>query len=335
MKGCSLVFGIILLFTFAACNHAPHKTAIAFYNCENLFDTIHKAGKEDGEFTPTGKYHYTTIIYNEKLHNIAAVLAKMVTDDVPNGPAIIGLAEIEDTAVLKALVSQPSIARRYYHYIWYNGPDKRGIAVAMLYDPSAFYPISSMPIPVVTNDSDKKALRDILYVKGVLYGDTVHLLVNHWPSRLGGEEETEHKRATAATICRNKLNVLLQHQAKVIVMGDFNENPDDSSIVNILNASGDSTAGSMLYDPFTTLHKIGEGTLIYNHHWYLFDQVMVSKDLMHNKVGFRFDNVEVFKPSFITDSHNTAEKVPRRSFAGTYWLHGYSDHFPVLMYLVE
>ncbi len=335
MKTRCFVLGILLLFTLVACKRIPGKTAVAFYNCENLFDTVHNAGNEDGEFTPTGKYHYTTAVYNEKLHNIAAVLAKMVTDEVPDGPAIIGLAEIENNNVLKALVSQSSIVRRHYHYIWYAGPDKRGIGVALLYNPSAFLPVSSEPIPVAANDTDNRALRDILYVKGVLYGDTLHLLVNHWSSRLGGEEETEHKRAAAATVCRNRLNMLLQHHAKIIVMGDFNENPGDSSIINILKANGNDAASGSLYDPFASLYNNGEGTLMYNHHWYMFDQVMVSEAFMHNTAGFRFNNVEVFKPSFLADSHNMTEKVPRRSFAGTYWLHGYSDHFPVLMYLVE
>jgi hypothetical protein len=327
---------MLMLGILASCGNEHTHTAIAFYNCENLFDTVHDAGKQDEDFTPSGKYHYTQAIYNEKLHNIAAVLAKLVTDEMPQGPAMIGLAEIENDNVLEALVSQPAIARRHYRFVWFNGPDRRGVNVALLYDPKAFTVIEGAPLHVNLHDSGiSKPTRDILYVYGVLYGDTVHVLVNHWPSRLGGEGASEPKRMAAATVCRGKMNALLQNGDKVVVMGDFNENPSDLGITNVLSSKTDSNVATNmeLYNPYTPLYAAGQGTLIYQHKWYLFDQIMVSGGFLHKGKGYQLNKIEIFKPSFATDSRKINETAPRRSFAGTYWLHGYSDHFPVILYL--
>lgn len=326
----------ILLLCIVACRSKPGEVIVAFYNCENLFDTVHDAGKQDGEFTPAGRYHYTTAIYNEKLHNIARVLAAMVTDDVPNGPAMIGLAEVENNHVLDALVAQISIAGRHYKYIWYNSSDRRGINVALLYDPQAFTVVDSEPLHVALPDTGVEgATRDILHVVGILYDDTVHILVNHWPSRIGGTEETEYKRVAAAEVCRNEINKLSAQKSRVIVMGDFNENPTDTCIKYILGATADTrlTDSTPLYDPWVKMFASGKGTLVYKHEWFLFDQIMISKRLLDNDADYRYDKIEVFKPSFIASGQTKNEIVPHRSFAGTCWIHGYSDHFPVLMYL--
>ncbi len=327
---------VLVLLTMAACREHSGQTIVAFYNCENFFDTIHDPHKLDEEFTPEGRYHYTGAIYNEKLHNIAAVIQKMVTDEAPQGPAVLGLAEVENDMVLQALIAQPAIARRHYKYVWYNGPDRRGINVALLYNPALFTLISSAPLAVHVGDTGSShTTRDVLHVYGVLNGDSVHLLVNHWPSRIGGNDETEPKRAAAALVCKQAVTMLLKQNSKVIVMGDLNENPADSSIDHVLTAKYDSAATSAtdIYDPWAEVYTKGAGTLMYQHQWYLFDQIMISGGFLHGRRGLQLDKIEVFTPELITDHRNIYEKVPKRSFAGTYWMHGYSDHFPVLIYL--
>lgn len=334
----------LLFFLFIVCvncqgcaqNNTSHDVAVAFYNCENFFDTVHNPDKHDEEFTPEGKYHYTTKIYEQKLHNIATVIQNMGGED---GPAIVGMAEVENNTVLADLVAQPEIARRNYKYEWFNGPDPRGINVAMIYEPTHFTVLQAEPIHVdLTGVSGKSITRDVLHVRGVLYGDTVHIFVNHWPSRLGGEDESGPKRAIAAKVDKDAIAAILQKEpgAKIIVMGDLNDNPTDNSVVNVLGAKATKSevpeAG--LYDPWTDIYTGGQGTETYKHSWNLFDQIIISGGLLHNpNHKLHYDKAEIFKPDFIIDQYKGHEGEPKRSFVGTHWINGYSDHFPVILYL--
>lgn len=314
--------------------------AIAFYNCENFFDTIHNPAKEDQEFTPAGKYHYTQKIYEQKLHNIASVLQSMGDD----GPAVIGLAEVENGVVLNDLIRQPEIVRHNYKYVWFDGPDQRGINVAMLYNPKYFSVISSRPLHVpldkmTGNDTTvKTTTRDVLYVNGVLCGDTIHLLINHWPSRADGDEESRPRRAIAAQVNRKATDSLTQRnpRAKIIVMGDFNDSPEDSSVRVILGArgNGQETGASGMYDPFVSLYNSGTGTEVYDNHWNLFDQIIVSGAFLQSMGGkLTYDSAAIYRPDFLVDKYKGHEGHPFRSYLGTYWIKGYSDHFPVILYL--
>ena len=275
-----------------------HELMIAFYNCENFFDTVDNPQKEDEEFTPSGKYHYTQKIYEAKQHNIATVIQSMGESKQHVAPAIIGLAEIENSTVLHDLVSQPEIARRSYKYIIYDGPDPRGINTAMLYDPAQFKLIASDPVHVdISQTIGKNITRDILHVYGVLGGDTVHLFVNHWPSRRGGEEESEPKRGYAAMTVRKYADSVMKKQpnAKVIVMGDLNDNPLNNSIarvlgcrpISIITEHPEQLVSGDFYSPWADILQTGQGTESYKHEWNLFD----------------------------------------------HWINGYSDHFPVAIYL--
>ena len=338
LKKLLLLFGVGLMTGFCGCaqKDAGNDITIAFYNCENFFDTVHNPAKEDEEFTPYGKNHYTKKIYHQKLHNIATVIQSM---DGRNGPALIGLAEIENNTVLNDLVQQPEIARRNYKYEWYDGPDPRGINVAMLYDPAHFRAIRSEPLHVdLTGVNGKSITRDILHVFGILSGDTVDVFVNHWPSRRGGEVESVPKRAIAAAVVRNAVSAVMHRRplAKVIIMGDFNDNPDDNSIVNVLGAKGDEagTAVPGLFDPWAAIYESGAGTEEYRHHWNLFDQIIISGAFLQKKPhDLQYDKAAIFKPDFIIDHYKGHEGEPHRSFAGTHWINGYSDHFPVILYL--
>ena len=312
------------------------ETSVAFYNCENFFDTIHNPLKDDLEFTPTGKYHYTQKIYEQKLHNIATVLQSMGGDE---GPALIGLADVENDNVLHDLAGQPELQARHYKYIWYDGPDPRGINTAMLYNPELFQVIRSEPVTVDLSGTEGKILtRYILHVSGILSGDTVDVFVNHWPSRTGGAEESSPKRAIAAGTLRNAVSQLLHTHAgvKIIVMGDFNDNPTDSSIGKVIGAKADQTTVSDtdLFNPWAAIYKSGAGTESYNHEWNLFDQIMISGGLLSDKGHkWAYDKAEIYKPDFIIDHYKGHEGEPHRSFAGPHWINGYSDHFPVVLFL--
>ncbi len=330
---------IALLACLAGChiaNHAQHAT-IVFYNCENLFDTTDNPATNDDEFTPEGDYHYTRKIYEQKLHNIATIFHAL-SDGRKNFPAIIGLAEIENTDVLQALIHQPELVRTNYQPILIQGHDRRGINVAMLYDPTRFKVIATRSTPIQIEDTIV-ATRDILYVTGISGADTLHIFVNHWPSRRHDDitgEVTE--RMLVAQQLRQKTAAIQQinPMAKIIVMGDFNDNPTDKSMT--IAGSAPDTANipqNGLYNPFTELYIAGHGTEYYSGIWNLFDQILLSKNLATTGVGLHFSAVRICRYAFMTDTMHGQPSVPYRSFKGTYFLGGYSDHFPVVVELAD
>ncbi len=313
------------------------RVLVAFYNCEQLFDTVHNPAVNDTEFTPAGRYHYTQKIYEQKLRNIATVIQSMGENAQL---AMIGLAEVENDTVLHDLVTQPEIARFNYRYIWYSGHDERGINVAMIYNPGYFKPLWSESLQVKLDsvkpvaEGSKMNTRDILHIKGILAGDTVHVFINHWPSRTDGDTESRPKRIAAAMVLKEGIDKLLHTDslAQILVMGDFNDNPDDSSLALVSGASQGSS--SKLYNPFMALYKKGAGTVMYHHSWNLFDPVLLSDGLMkRSNNSLTYDSAGIYKPDFLTDHYKGREGAPYRSWLGTYWLNGYSDHYPVLVYL--
>ncbi len=314
-----------------------NKIKVAFYNCENFFDTHHQPGKQDEDFTPDGKYHYTQKVYEQKLHNIATVLQSMSS----NGGelAIAGLAEIENDRVLNDLCNQPELGDKHLKHICHNGPDPRGINVAFIYDPALFILIKEETIPVIfTGTGHSSHGRDILHVYGILDGDTVHVFVNHWTSRRKGEDESERKRVQAAQANKDAIDGLMRTDpnTKVIVMGDFNDNPTDRSIAQTLAANDDPerTKQAMLYNPFTAFDLNNVGTEKYRSSWNLFDQIIISAAFLQNSPQhLHFDLAKIYSPQFIIDDRKKGHNEPHRSFVGSRWINGYSDHFPVLIEL--
>ena len=323
---------------FCGCTQQPdnREIAVAFYNCENFFDTVHSPAKEDEDFTPEGKYHYTQRIYEQKLHNIATVLQSMGGDD---GPAMIGMAEVENNTILTDLSNQPELAKRNYKYAWFDGPDPRGINVALLYNPKYFEVLRSEPLHVDLSAFGGKSLtRDVLHVYGILAGDTVDVFVNHWPSRRGGEEASDAKRGAAAQVDKDAITTIMKNRpgAKIILMGDLNDNPTDNSITGILGAKAEpaDVPETGLYDPWIDIYKRGGGTETYRGSWNLFDQVIISGGLLANRNHkLHYDKAEIYRPDFIVDHYKGHDGEPHRSFVGTRWINGYSDHFPVILYL--
>ncbi len=335
-------FWCLLLFCLPGCNkhQGAANTSIVFYNCENFFDTCRVPEKHDQDFSPNGKYHYTLRTYEQKLRNIATVIQSLDSCH----PAIIGLAEVENRNVLTALCSQPEISRRHFKSICTDGPDPRGINVGLLYDPAICRILSTSSIPVRgDNHNPNFSTRDILFAQAVIGNDTFAVFVNHWPSRRGGDmpSETGNKRIIGAKKLRLAIDnyLLTMPNGRIIVMGDFNDNPTDSSITKYLAATNekDGINGTGLFNPWTAIYNGGsEGTEKFGDEWNLFDQILVSGNLlpMHQN-RLQSAAATIYKPSFLTVQHGPHKGEPRRSFLGTHWQNGYSDHFPVVLKLVQ
>lgn len=337
----------LLLLSYAAAACAEKKSyqvsAIAFYNLENLFDADDDPDNTgDDEFTPAGPYNYTKDIYQQKLHNLATVIRQLGSGVTPHGPAIIGVAEVENGRVLEDLIAQPEIRERNYKIVHFESPDSRGIDVGLLYHPGYFTVINARPLHVDISRTGQKGgtTRDILYVQGVLAGDTVHVLVNHWPSRRGGEAASAPLRAIAAGVGRKLIDSLMKARpgVKVVLMGDLNDDPINASVAKVLGAIGDRemVTQKKLYNPWMNFYKHGIGSLAYNDSWNLFDQIIISGGwLQPDDAHWHFYKAEIFNREFLRTSFGRYKGYPHRSFSGNQWINGYSDHFPTIIYLIR
>jgi len=316
--------------------------AIGSYNCENLFDTINDPAKKDDDFTPDGPYHYTYEVYQQKLHNISTVLERIGTDVTPDGAAVIGLVEIENDHVLQDLVAQPAISKRNYKYCWFPTPDERGISTAMLYNPKYMLVLNAEPIKVPLESlGQKRPTRSILHVYGVLAGDTVHILVNHWPSKSGGEAATAPGRKLAATVDKRLIDSLIKinPNTKILLMGDLNDNPISEPVTEILRAKAEKGFVELadIYNPWINMYKKGMGTENYQGEWGLIDQIMLSGAFLKNENNkWKFHSAQIFNKDFLVNKLGKDKGLPHRSFTvAQVWDNGYSDHFPVLVYLTQ
>jgi len=343
-----LIFYLLLSMLSGVLTQAQRRTsdyqvsAIAFYNCENFFDTLNDPFKADDDFTPEGNYHYTAAIYQAKVHNLATVLQQLGSPITSDGPALIGTAEIENDQVLHDLVKSPEIKDRNYQFVHFDSPDPRGIDVALIYNPRYFKVMKAEALPTDISKYAEKGgkTRDVLHVIGLLAGDTIHVFVNHWPSRRGGQAASNPLRAIAASISKRVIDSLMHQNpgTRVIEMGDLNDDPTDPSVIKVLQAKGarDQVLPGGLYNPFTAYILKGIGTLAFNDAWNLFDQIMVSSGLLNGDQGYwKFYKSEIFSRDFLKEHSGQYRGYPRRSFDGTTWNNGFSDHFPVLVYLIR
>jgi hypothetical protein len=338
---CSLLF----LSLSAQAQNATSKyqvTAVAFYNFENLFDTLDDPKKLDEDFTPSGVNHYTGPVYKAKLHNLATVLSQLGTDVTPDGPAIIGTAEIENAAVLQDLAAQPEISERGYRVVHFESGDFRGIDVAMLYNPKYFRVLHARALWANISEYGEKGgrTRDVLYVTGILAGDTTHVFVNHWPSRRGGEAVSAPLRAVAARVSKVVIDSLMEANpnTKVLLMGDLNDDPVSPSVAQVLGAKGkrNKIKAGDLYNPWTAYYNKGIGTLGYNDSWNLFDQIILSSGWLQPKGReWFYYKSEIFNREFLKEKFGQYKGYPHRSYSGSNWLNGFSDHFPVLVYFIK
>ena len=309
---------------------------IAYYNLENLFDTIpNQPEGGDLDFTPTGAFAWNTHKYNEKLRRLSYAISRIGLDVSPVGAVVLGVSEVENRAVLEDLVRQPAIADRQYGIVHFDSPDRRGIDNALLYNPRFFTVTNSVAHPFPRFRS-----RDQLLVSGYLMGEKMHFIINHWPSRLGGEERSRPNRVAAAEVTMAIIDSIqrIEPNAKIIVMGDFNDDPRDYSIAVTLNAkrNREDVQPGGLYNPFWAIHDRGIGTLSFRGRWNLFDQLILSYSLVNApRNEWRFWRAEVFNRDFLTHQTGRDRGIPLRTHQGGVWLNGFSDHFPSLIYVVR
>lgn len=340
MKIRNLLFALALLPMLAVvaqpakknAKHTRQSFTVMFYNVENLYDTVNDPITNDDEFTPSGKVPWTKDRLETKIKHTGQVIADITS---PAMPDLVGFAEIENQKVLEMLTSSAGLSKTKYSIVHYDSPDERGIDVALLYNPSTFKVVLSEPLQVTLPDSD--LTRDILYVKGKLNtGEILHVFINHWPSRREGSEVSALKRMAAANVLRAKVDVLqkLEKNPKILILGDFNDEPSDNSITQGLKALApdQSVTNNNLYSLLFPQFKKGEGSLFYKD-WDLFDQVIVSGNLLSGKKGLRtsVNDAGIFSAEYLLFKNKTGESRPNRTMSGDKYYGGYSDHLPVYL----
>lgn len=310
-----LILGIFI--SFQSCSNAQKAntplTSVGFYNLENLFDTLVDPDPNkimQSSFTPKGSKKWTSERYHSKLNKIASVIANLGVDAAPNGLAILGVAEVENKTVLTDLIKKKTIQNKNYQIVHSESPDKRGIDVALLYNPTIFSLTSSASFEI---PDTSLITRSQLLVSGNLNGELTHIIVAHWPSRRGGMKKSAPKRMIAAQLTQYIIDSLQLHNPKthIIFMGDLNDNPTNNSVKHI-----------SLNNPFAPLHTNLSGSLKYQNQWFLFDQILVTDSLKNSKAF-------IYHPLELIQTEGNYKTYPNRTYAGNKYLGGYSDHFPV------
>jgi hypothetical protein len=310
---------------------------VAFYNLENLYDAYDDSLKMDEEFTKEGAKHWSYSRFRTKLNHVAKTFLAMGTDEPP---AIIGVCEVENRYVLNKLVYDSPLKRFGYRFVHHDSPDLRGVDVALLYMQSRFTPIQVQTFPIRFPFDTLAQTREILLVQGrVIAKDTIHILVNHWPSRRGGYQQSQPRRNYVAGVVRRICDSLLtiNLNSNILIMGDLNDEPDKESLVNRLKVVND-TSGFRHFDLLNLMapmmRRWNEGTLKYQGQWSIFDQFIVSGNLLLGKAGLRttFRDVHIFQSPFLTsdDSKNFGVKL-NRTYQGPRYNGGFSDHLPIYM----
>ena len=315
---------------------------VGFYNFENLFDTEDDPKIRDDEFLPEGKRLWNKDLYQEKLANMAKVVAMLGTNVTPDGPAILGVCEVENKKVLEDFVTESAVANRNYKIAHRDSPDKRGIDVALLYQEKYFQfeSLKAFPLGVIKPNGDTLFTREVLLVSGTLNGEPTHVMINHWPSRSGGENKAAKYRHRAGEVCKIVSDSLYKDNpnCNILIMGDLNDDPTSPSIKKVLQAKPtvNKTPDGGLYNPFCDFYKMGNGTTAYRDSWSLFDQIIISKSLLtDDKNQWRYYKSEIFKQPWMIQTNGQYKGYPKRTFSGDKYNGGYSDHLPVLIYLVK
>lgn len=312
---------------------------IAFYNTENLFDTIDGSNRDE-EFLPTSGRQWGTKRYKTKLEHLSEVLDNLGDKD---GPEVFGLAEIENRRVVEDLISTDRLKGKNYGIVHFDSPDERGIDVALVYKKAYFFPVFQKNYPVTLPEDPTFKTRDILLVRGLLDGDTVSFIVNHWPSRGGGgQAASESRRIAAAKVSGHLVDSLLSSNPneKVILMGDFNDEPSNKSICNVLRCKGktEDLKQGELFNPMADLEKKDLGSYAYKGFWDMLDQFMLSSALLNQESKGYFymhNSANIYCTKDMQTKTGNNKGYPFKTYAGTNYLGGYSDHFPVFMWLVK
>ncbi len=299
---------------------------IAFYNLENLFDTENDQRTLDDDFTEDSEKNWNEKKFRKKVKKLGGVISQLGYNEINHPPALIGVAEVENRLVLEELVNSKHLRKKGYNIIHFDSPDERGIDTALLYREKYFNVMHHEAIPLYINNEfgERDYTRDILYTKGHLENELVHILVNHWPSRRAGANETSYKRIAAAEKNREIISEITSEDpnAKIIVMGDFNDDPTCDSLQKLSETD--------LHNPMEQLHTHYEGSLNYRGAWNLFDQILLSNNfLQQHGNSFRFQEAKIFNPQELKEYKGKYKGNPFRTFVGDRYLGGFSDHFPV------
>ena len=332
-----LVGAILVVFA-----QKPYK--VVFYNLENLFDTINDPNKNDEEYLPEGARKWTTYRYNQKLENMSRVLFDIAAED-RNFPAVIGVSEIENRLVLEDLLATPKLAKTNYRIVHYDSPDRRGVDCAFFYRPDQFKLEGSEAHKVSFPGRPNFYTRDLVAMWGTIEGEPFYFIVSHWPSRLGGKERSQYSRDHVAAQCKQICDSVrtANPATKVVIMGDFNDDATDESVVEKLGAKGkmNKLEKNDMFNPFWAMYKAGYGTLGYRDAWNLFDNIVVSENLatgstgelkIQKKPGAKFYG-NIFTRPYMVQQEGQYKNYPLRSFVGSNFQNGYSDHFPVYIYI--
>ncbi|RZJ35168.1 MAG: endonuclease/exonuclease/phosphatase family protein [Flavobacterium sp.] len=357
---------IVLLFALFVIHGAKSQEkkyivhTVAFWNLENLFDTINNPNNDE-EWLPMGLQRWTSKKYHKKLENLSRVMAEIGTGENPNSPTLIGASEIENRGVLEDLVKQPKLLGKDYGIVHYDSPDKRGIDVGLLYQKKHFKPTSTSNIPLMIyrdEKADKKTkekeeltddqieadkasrriyTRDQLLVTGLLDGEEINILVCHWPSRSGGEKKSAPYRNAAADLTRHIVDSLqrIKPDAKVIILGDLNDGSFNQSVKVHVGAKAKKSqlVTGDIYNPFEEMANKGMGTIAYRDAWDIFDIIMITQPFTQPDYStFRYWKAGIYNPAYLITTTGQYKGYPLRHSMTEV---GFSDHFPVYIYLIK
>ena len=337
----SLLCVSAMLIAFA---QKPYK--VVFYNLENLFDTINDPNKNDEEYLPEGARKWTTYRYNQKQANMSRVLFDIALVD-KNFPTVIGVSEIENRLVLEDLLATPKLAKTNYRIVHYDSPDRRGVDCAFFYRPDQFKLEGSEAHKISFPGRPNFLTRDLVAMWGKIEGEPFYFIVSHWPSRLGGKERSQYARDFVAAKCKHICDSVrtVNPATKVVIMGDFNDDATDKSVTDVLGAKGklNQVGANDMFNPFWSMYRAGYGTLGYRDSWNLFDNIVVSENLATGSTGelklvkgpgAKFLG-NIFNASYMVQKEGQYKNYPLRSFVGSNFQNGYSDHFPVYIYFAK
>jgi hypothetical protein len=315
-------------------------SSIGFWNVENLYDTLNDKWKNDEDFTPSGVNSWIGSRYLTKIDRLAEVIFQMGSDVSPHGLAILGVCEVENKSVLKDLVASPRLKSRHYQFIHIEGPDIRGVDPALIYNPGYFKPTKAVSyhITLVTDSTHKT--RDILVVSGRFDGEPLAVLVNHWPSRRGGEMLSRPNRNAAAKIARRIADSISLNDPlmKIIIMGDLNDDPLNDCVKKNIRTYGDlkKAKEDEFFNPMEIPFKKGIGTLAWQDSWNLFDQVLINKNLIPvDYATWQYYEVRIFNKPYLKTDYGNFKGYPFRTYSGGAYTAGYSDHFPAYIIIAK
>jgi endonuclease/exonuclease/phosphatase family metal-dependent hydrolase len=342
MKRVLTIMTFLTISLYLHCQDLPspkNSLTIVFYNVENLFDTNNDPAKYDDEFTSLGPKEWNQEKYKKKITDLAKVLSSINERELP---ALIGLAEVENQKVLEDIASSSKLKKGKYGIVHFESKDENGTGVALLYETEEIELLDSKSISVISGKDSQDATRDILYVKCRIKGDNIyHVFVNHWPLRTPNEQESEIKRITTAIALRKEIDNILnfENNARIIIIGDFNDEPTSKSVFQILNASNKrkNLYYRDLYNLMFDIHNVsGEGSVINNNSWHMFDQIIVSQAVLTKGTGYylTFSDGKVFRnEQVLTKDPATGTSVINQTYTGDTYNGGVSDHLPVYVIL--